>query len=267
MKWTEWQKNRVTGQEVNVPWWVNDKLKLASFCKDNGLPTPKIEAIWDHPRDIDLSSFGESFVLKPSVLHSARGVMVLQKTGEDRFHDSLTQRDLTQEAIIKEQTEYHEECKFKGTYKIFVEEKVVSEDAIGGPIPLDYKIYCFYGIPKMVFQFNRNHKPKRAAWFDGEFRPLRLSECIRSDWKHIHHGVHILPSKWNEMLEIAAKASKLVNTPFMSVDMFSSNNGPLIGEFTPAPGGPYYGEMYKFTEEFDQEMGQAWADALERLKG
>nr|WP_198046778.1 ATP-grasp fold amidoligase family protein [Cupriavidus taiwanensis] len=266
MKWTAWQKLRVTGEEKDVPWWVNDKLKLADFCRANDLPSPKIEAVWEHPSQVDLSTMGEAFVLKPSVMHSARGVMVIKRAENGTFYDSLSDRSLTQEQIITEQTAIFESCKFKSNYRIFVEEKVVGDDSIG-EIPLDYKIYCFYGVPRMVFQFNRNHKPKRAAWFDGEFRPLRLSECIRSNWKHINHGVHVLPREWKKMLEIASRASSLVKTPFMSVDMFSAKSGPMIGEFTPAPGGPYYGDMYKFTEEFDLDLGDAWADALKRLKG
>ncbi|MEM5429412.1 ATP-grasp fold amidoligase family protein [Cupriavidus oxalaticus] len=267
MKWTERQKLRIGGEEKDVPWWVNDKLKLANFCKENDLPTPNIDVVWEHPDQIDLSSFGENFVLKPSVLHSARGVMVLKRLPDGKFYDGLTQRELTQETIIKEQTKHFEDCKYKSNYRIFIEEKVAGDDEVGGAVPLDYKIYCFYGVPRMVFQFNRNHKPKRAAWFDGQFRPIRMRENIRSDWKFIHHGVHILPREWEKMLEIASRASKLVKTPFISVDMFSSKRGPLIGELTPAPGGPFYGDMYKFSEEFDTDLGREWAAALERMKG
>ncbi|MBL5978356.1 hypothetical protein JAO85_13785 [Comamonas sp. NyZ500] len=265
MKWTEYTKLRVDGQEKNVPWWTNDKIKLHNFCKEHGLPTPDISAIWKHPSEIDLSNAPKEFVLKPSVLHSAKGVMVLKRTDDGKFHEAFSDKALTQDDIIRIQTKAYDECKFKSAYKIFIEEKVKGDDHVGD-IPLDYKIYTFYGVPMMVWQFNRNQKPKRAAWFDGNFRPLRMRECIRSEWKLLHHGVHVLPRDWENMLAIASKASILVDSPFISVDMFSSTRGALIGEFTPAPGGPFYGDMYKFTEEFDTTMGKAWEDALERMK-
>lgn len=265
MKWTEYQNLRITGAEKDVPWWTNDKVKLNSFCQKHDLPTPKISVVWKHPREIDLSVTDREFVLKPSVLHSTKGVMVLKNAGNGVFRESLSGKELTQEDIITLQTAAYDDCKFKSAYRIFIEEKVVGDDNVG-EIPLDYKIYTFYGIPMMVFQFNRNASPKRAAWFDGEFRPLRVRECIRSDWQVINHGVHILPRDWQNMLEIASRASILVKSPFISVDMFSSDRGAVIGELTPAPGAPFYGKMYKFTEEFDTILGESWEAALERMK-
>ena len=69
------------------------------------------------------------------------------------------------------------------------------------------------------------------------------------------------------MLDVASKISIIINSPFISVDMFSSSSGggAVIGELTPAPGGPYYGDMYKFTESFDLELGQEWETALTKI--
>lgn len=265
MKWTEYQRLRVTGAEKDVPWWTNDKIRLNVFCQEHNLPTPKMSAVWKHPKEIDLSLADEEFVLKPSVLHSAKGVMVLKRVGDGMFYESFSGKELTQEDIVRVQTAAYDGCKFKSAYRIFIEEKIRGDDDVG-EIPLDYKIYTFYGEPMMVFQFNRNASPKRAAWFDGDFRPLRLRECIRSDWQVINHGVHILPRDWQNMLEIASRASILVKSPFISVDMFSSDRGAMIGEFTPAPGAPFYGKMYKFTEEFDSLLGGAWEAASKRMK-
>lgn len=266
LKWTEYQGLRVSGkEETNVAWWVNDKIKLNKFLETNGLPTPKIFNIWKKPEDISLDSVEEKcFVLKPSNMHSSAGVMVLQRIEGNRFFDSLSNKSLSEEQIIDEQKKVYEKCNFKGSYNIFVEEKVTSPIE-QGDIPLDYKFFCFYGKPLMVFQFNRNTKPKQAAWFDGDFNPLDLEDCIISDWKMIELGTNILPMEHQNMLEIAARTSLLVESPFMSVDMYSSLRGPLVGELTPAPGGPFYGDMYKFTSEFDKELGIEWEKAVERM--
>ena len=266
LKWTEYQGLRVSGkEETNVAWWVNDKIRLNNFLEKNEIPTPKIFNIWKNPEDILLDSIQEEyFVLKPSNMHSSAGVMVLQRTEENRFFDSLSNKYLSEEQIIDEQKKVYEKCNFKGSYNIFVEERVTSLRGQEN-IPLDYKFFCFYGKPLMVFQFNRNTKPKQAAWFDGDFNPLNLEKCIISDWKMIELGNNVLPTDYQNMLEIAARTSLLVESPFMSVDMYSSLRGPLVGELTPAPGGPFYGDMYKFTSEFDSDLGREWEKAVKRM--
>lgn len=266
LNWTEYQAIRVGGKErTNVAWWVNDKLKLNKFLVENKIPTPEITNIWDCPQDIALDNVSvENFVLKPSNMHSSAGVMVLQRVDQDRYFDSLSNKYFSVEQIIIEQNKIFEKCRFKNSYKVFVEEKVVSSED-GFEIPLDYKLFCFYGKPLMVFQFNRNTKPKQAAWFDGEFNSLDIEQCITSNWKMIELGDNILPANHEEMIEVAAKTSLLVESPFMSVDMYSSLRGPLVGELTPAPGGPFYGDMYKFTNEFDAKLGKAWEEAVNRM--
>lgn len=266
LKWTDYQGLRVSGKEkTNVAWWVNDKIRLNKFLKEHDIPTPKIISIWNSPENISFSDIDdESFVIKPSNMHSSAGVMVLNKIEDNYFFDSLNGRHLTKEQIINEQKKIYEKCNFKGSYKIFVEEKIESSEG-GFEIPLDYKFFCFYGKPLMVFQFNRNVKPKQAAWFDGDFNPLNMERCIISDWKMIELGNNVLPLEYQNMLDIAARTSVLVESPFMSIDMYSSLRGPLVGELTPAPGGPFYGDLYKFTDMFDKQLGEAWQDAVERM--
>lgn len=266
LTWTDMQKKRLQGAEENVPWWVNDKLRLHKFCADAELPMPKIYATWNHPGDIDLASAPDQFVLKPSVMHSAWGVMVLERLpGTGEFRESLSGRVLSAETIIKEQIAVYERCKYKGSYKIFTEERVTDETLDGG-VPYDYKVFCYYDRAMMVQQINRNVSPKQFAWFDGDFEPLVAADHIESDWTQIEAGPHVKPHEWARMLEVAVAATRLLKTPFMSVDMFNSNRGPLIGELTPAPGGPYYGDWYRFTPEYNQELGEAWLRAQTELE-
>mgnify|MGYP001167134534 FL=1 len=68
-----------------------------------------------------------------------------------------------------------------------------------------------------------------------------------------------------EMLSIAARLSSLLKTPFISVDMYESTRGPVVGELTPAPGGPYYKKMYEFSQNYDIELGKAWERAEQRI--
>lgn len=265
LTWTEWQKRRLSGEEQSIPWWVNDKLKLSQFCAESGLPSPDILFVWDDPSDISLVDAPDVFVLKPSVMHSAWGVMVLNRTSEpDVFYESLSGRTLNDEQIKTEQSAVYERCKYKSEYKVFIEEKVVGQAPQQG-IPFDYKVYCFFDKPMLIQQIDRNFKPMRTVWFDGDFEPLNIDGRIESEWKAVNYGEHVRPTHWREMLTVASRATVILRTPFMSVDMYSSTRGPLIGEMTPAPGVPYYGEWYRFTPAFDAELGMAWALAERRI--
>lgn len=241
------------------------RIKFLNFCQQSNLPSPKVWGSWLSPAELNLSELPDEFVLKPNVLHSAQGVMVLSKQKDGKYFESLERRTLTTLEIQEEQVRLWMKASNKEKYRLLAEEKIVNE----GPdinVPYDYKIFCFYGIPTFISQYDRNAAKKSVCFWDGEFRPLNLNRCIRSEWKHLNKGEHILPTAWQEMLSIASKVSKLVKTPFIRVDMFASSRGPLIGELTPAPGTPYYGVAYGFKKQFNQELGDAWEDAIERMK-
>lgn len=265
-RWTEQIRKRLAAEEPNVPWWVNDKYKLHRFCETHDIPTPELLKVWTGADDIDLSNLPERFVLKPSVMHSAWGVMVLERLPDgDTFFESLSGRTLTQQAIRLEQASVYERCKYKSEYRILIEEKIEDEQPQMN-VPLDYKVFCFYDTPEFVQQINRNVQPKQLAWWDGSFNEIDLEASITSDWTHIAEGGHVVPSFSQEMLDVASRLTTLLGTPFMSVDMFATNRGPVVGELTPAPGAAYYGDWYKFTRFFDDKLGQAWEDAASRIQ-
>ena len=56
-----------------------------------------------------------------------------------------------------------------------------------------------------------------------------------------------------------------MEAPFISVDCYAGKRGPVVGELTHTPGGPWFGLMYRFSEAFDEELGQAWISACNAL--
>lgn len=248
-----------------MPWWVNNKTTLNAFCVDNGVPAPQIFREWNDPLDIELSGLPDVFVLKPNLMSSSQGVMVLRALGKGKFFDALKSRTLTLREIIEEQSAILEKSKFKKSYRLFVEEVVIDAKDFSR-IPVDYKVYCFYDKPMLVQQINRNHRPTSTAFFDSNFEELDLASNITSNWKHYQLGDLDVPATADQMLSIASTLTKAIRTPFMRVDIYNSTRGPLVGELTPAPGGPYHGTLYKFTERFDGLLGLEWERALERIQ-
>lgn len=264
MKWTERIGRRNAGKEKSVPWWVNDKFKLHKWAAENELPMPDLLRVWKTPSEMDLSGLPKRFVLKPSVMFSAWGVLLLEVMPDGKFWDSLRGRELTLEQVKSEQQEAYERCKYKGSYRLLVEERVESPFD-EQQIPFDYKIHSFHGETPLVQQINRNTKPVRYAFFDGDFEPLNLELKIVSEWEKRPKDEPVRPECWKEMLEIAARVTEKLGTPFMRVDMFVSTHGPVIGELTPSPGDAFYKNNYTYTDEFDLELGQMWTQAESRI--
>lgn len=265
LTWTERVKQRRENIEKNIPWWVNDKLVLSKFCHENGLPFPHEFARWQHPTEIDLRSAPDQFVLKPSVMSSMIGVMALTRTGSDSFRESLTRRELTEEAVKTEQISVYEKCKYKGSYKIFVEEWIKDEHPEVN-VPFDYKFFCFYDKIGLVQQVDRNKAKVGYAWFDGDFNPIG-SDHVEMDLNLVEAIPHIKPSIATEMLKVAERTTKLLKTPFMRVDMFASTRGPIIGELTASPGAiAIEGYRAQLTPAFNRKLGLEWQKAIERLE-
>lgn len=262
--WTERIATRNSGGEENAPWWVNDKYKLHQFCKDHGFPMPEVYAFWKTPKELDLGNAPRKFVLKPTVMFSAWGVMLLEKRDDGTFYDQLKGRVLTLQQIEAEQQRAYDLCKYKDSYRLMMEEKIEGRDPEQA-VPLDYKVSVFYDEPGQVHQINRNPEILEFAFFDGSFDRLDLQDKIVSDWTTKHQGQHDRPEDYEEMLRIACSLTKALGTPFMRVDMFAGPRGPVVGELTPSPGDAFYGNNFKYTAEYDAELGRAWSEAERRI--
>lgn len=263
--WTEFVRDRITHVEKGIPWWVNNKVTLSEFLLSHNVGSPTVFKVWSNPDEIDFTGFPERFVLKPNIMSSSAGVMVLDQIEEGTYHESLTGKALTIGDIISEQNRIRDKAPYKKSFRVFAEELVV--DARNPQsVPADYKVYCFYDKPVLIQQIDRNVKPTGTAFFDGEFQALDLDGKIESDWKHYQLVEPVRPGTAESMLAIASQVTKLIKTPFMRVDLYNSTRGALVGELTPAPGGPYHGKLYKFSEQYDEQLGQEWVDALNRME-
>ncbi|HGY2296624.1 TPA: ATP-grasp fold amidoligase family protein [Pseudomonas putida] len=251
---------RVKGQEKNIPWFVNDKLKAYDFYKKNNLPTPEILHIYDTPGQVDFDQMPDSFCIKPANMHSAAGVMPLIKLSSGLYLDRLRKRVISVEGVVKEQELVFDKCNFKSTYKIIIEEGL-GHQANGFLIPYDYKLYAFANGIGVILQIDRNSDKPYISFFDGGFSPLGFDGVINVDRPSIvRRGSPVVPVHAAEMITCARRIPALLNTPFVSVDMYSTNKGFFIGEITPAPGAPYYKDIFEFSQEYDEMLGGLWSE-------
>lgn len=109
--------------------------------------------------------------------------------------------------------------------KIIVEE-FFSPD--GKTVPNDYKVFCFFGVPKFIQVDIDRFGNHLRNFYDPEWRRLKLSYkrpgCERSD---------VEPPALAKMLEIAEELSQPFS--FIRVDLYSIGDEVRVGELTNCP--------------------------------
>lgn len=206
------------------------------FVAELGLRVPARLQVLDSLESVDFESFPDQFVLKYAKGWSARGVMPLERVAPNRYFDHISLRMRDAGEVVRVQKNV---ASTFGASPVWLIEEFVKTTVPVGKVPFDYKIYSFNGLIGLVGQFDRNASPPKVQLFDGRFRPLRHGRdyVIRS--KNLQPGLPVIPLHAPEMLWWAGYLSTKVDSPFVSVDMYDSPEGPVFGEFTYSPGGVY----------------------------
>jgi hypothetical protein len=131
-------------------------------------------------------------------------------------------------------------------------------------VPLDYKVSTFNGRIAFIAQINRNTVPRSIAWYVNDFRPIEIEDVAFPELKRFQRARHRLPRCRDDILRVAAAASRALRTPYVRVDTYATPEGAVIGELTHASGGVYYG-AWRFQPWFDDLLGRYWAKAAREL--
>lgn len=213
---------------------LSKKTNSHPFVKWMGMRAPGAIAALDAIGDLARMQLPGRFVLKYAKGWSARGVMLLERLGDDAYFDHLGLRTRNLEQIIAEQERVA--ASFAGAAPQWLVEEFVESTLPVGSVPFDYKFYCFNGVVGMIGQFDRNANPPRITLFEGAFQPLRHGVDYLRAGSNIQRGTPLVPLHAPEMLWWAQTLSKEVDSPFVSVDMYDSPAGPVFSEFTYSPG-------------------------------
>jgi hypothetical protein len=116
------------------------------------------------------------------------------------------------------------------------------------------KFFCFYGRIPITYEVKRLHHDKKINWYDIDGNLIRTGQY--EDIEFESEGLR------PEEVELAAKISTEIPTPFLRIDFMRAENDDLVFcEFTPCPE-----NFEKFNAHVDLVMGREFASAEARLK-
>ncbi|WP_353171565.1 ATP-grasp fold amidoligase family protein [Acinetobacter rudis] len=255
MLFKDFLDRRVKGGEKGLPLFFHDKEKTYRFCKENNIRTVEKINMFNNIQELLewFENCPDEFVIKPSFLSSMVGVMVLTKQEDGKYYEGLSKRVLEKKEIIDIQINFFN--KSQRTEKHIVIEEKINDKYIDG-IPLDYKVYIFYNQIAFIGVYNRNNKKLFGDWFDCDFKLLEEGLIVNQE-PHTFHSEHpqsIKDKDKKAIIDFAKMISKKVKLPFVRLDLYLSETGPVLGEVTLSPGGLYYQKMYKVSNQLQLMM-------------
>lgn len=228
-----------------------DKFDQRNLIKLAGEKQPKILAQGKRVLAIDFGALPRRFVLKVPHLSSERGIWPLEKQPGGRFLNLFSGESIDMTNILEEFGYLGIKGKKAGNPHVFVEE-FFSNGSDRGPIPTDYKFYTFEGGVQLVVVIDRNGgKQMNLLGPSG----TAISDRVAYLWKASACSSKV-PDNFLEMKLAAERVRYATNLPFVSVDLYSDGATYRIGEITPGPGGPFYGETFRLTPKADLRFGR-----------
>ena len=203
--------------------------------------------VWDSPDDIDFDSLPNQFVLKCN--HNSGLGMCICKD-KSKLDIEKVKKDL-KKGLKQNYFVLGREWPYKGVKpRIIAEKFMADEDNLSdGDGLIDYKFYCFNGVPGYAYVSQNLDDHKRASisyiTLDWEQAPFKRSDY--ASFKELPRK----PQNLDKMLKLAEVLSK--NISFLRVDFYEINGKIYFGELTFFPGG---GFTELSPEEWDYRLGE-----------
>lgn len=221
--------NRFFGLDAELPWNLNDKVGAYSFIDKLGIKYPRIYYKLNNIEDLkqiehDLPS---KFIIKNSIKSSA--IMLLTKKG-NHYIDGLTSKSLSVAEIINEMTKKLGDLNEINSYYLI--EEVTKNFTDNMEIPLEYKVFSFNGIPKIILQLNRNSTKPIISLFDGDFIPLKEGRDWFINEDLAEEGLPIIPPSAYKILSQSMKVSKQIEDKYVMTSWADDGKEPVFKELS-----------------------------------
>ena len=198
---------------------------------------PLVGGPWDNVNEIDISILPEQFVLKCSNGH---GVEICHKKSE---FDLINAKKKLDKSLKCNLFWYGREWPYKNSKSRIIAEEYLQRNIV------DYKFYCFDGVPTYLFVVTDRHKSHGpyGDLFDMNGKHLNV---IDIDFPN-NPKTPSLPVSFENMKYIAKKLS--CGIPFVRIDLYEHQKKPVFGEITFFDSSGFA----KFRpKEFDYKLGE-----------
>lgn len=242
-------KNRRQGSSVIG----GGKQHVLALMASHGVDIPRTLATWKTADDIEWDTLPDLIVLKGTRGAGSRGVYPLRRVGA-QWQILTHETPVSSADLVAEIHELEKTGGVRGPY--YAEEFLGSPD---GDIPVDIKVYAFYGrAPMIVLVRPKVHGDRRTLDY-------RIIDPSGNDLASKYHNRPTdrtipVPQHLAEAVAIAERISTIIRSPYARIDLYEQGDRIVFGEITPRPGGSQW-----MGAELDQWLGDFWEDAETRL--
>ncbi|SFE11423.1 TupA-like ATPgrasp [Lentibacillus persicus] len=201
-----------------------DKYELRHYAKEAGCEVilNDLYGVYANASEIDWAALPQKFVLKVT---SGCGFNIVcpDKQQLDKKAAAAKLNHWLQIDYGLERAELHYS---KMTPRIICEKFIETED---GALPIDYKIFCFHGTPRLVLVALDRATEVKRFFFDLDWNPIDFEKGSATA-----EPDNVTPPKsFKDMLYYAEKLA----TPFLFVriDFYDADGQPVLGEMTFTP--------------------------------
>ncbi len=224
-------------------WQCADKFLVRKYAKEHGVNEenlPKLLGVFKDANEIDFNSLPNKFALKCS--HGcAFNIICTDKKELDfvKVRKQLNKWLNTKFGYASAETHYTH------IKPCIICEKFIEYDK--NKLPVDYKLYCFDGVPKFLLVTSERETGKlRLNWFDFNWNELYYGHEYDRNTKELEKPVSL-----NQMIKIAESVSK--GFPFVRVDFYEEKQVAIMGEMTFTPAGNF---AKYYNEDAQKEIGE-----------
>lgn len=216
-----------------------DKYKVREYVKEKGCAGSlnTLYGKWDKAEDIDWDKLPNSFVLKTN--NSCGGVLLVQ----DKSLLNISKTITTLNNWLKLKYGYRDsQFHYTQIKPCIIAEKLFENEQDKSKSLVDYKIWCFNGVPEVVLVvFDRTKGGYSLASYDIEWNNISHKTFNLND-KYYRDVEFPKPNSLDEMIEYAKKLSKGI--PQVRMDFYDINGKAVFGEMTFSTGYGYYSNDY-----------------------
>lgn len=226
-----------------------DKYRVREYVKSKGLENILISLIkkYNTIEDINWEDLPQQFVMKTT--NGGGGLNVLVCNDKSKVNwDETKDRFLASSEVTKKNSGGREWAYYGLKRHIVVEELLINEENPEAGIN-DYKIFCYYGVPKYIIADVDRYIGHKRNFYDANWNNLHItSDCPSAD-REIQK-----PENFEKMLQIAGKLSE--DFPYVRVDLYNIGGKIYFGELTFYPWSGYVQFTpdeadYLFGEDFE----------------